>query len=329
MRHLPCCVVLVAAMLSGCQRNISGTYLASDRDAVCWLQVVRTPDNHLTGQLATSILGPDGRIERNAVSITGAVDDDHVTLSGTQLFGLQTITLSGSLHGNKLTLTGVEPAPLVLTRADLSAYQEKLNALSVKSQSFIEANNAAIARQKSAWAQQSFVADVDQTVAKMRRFEAEADVHLERFPGVEKRYHAITAKMTAYIDRERQLAKNPQAGVARGQLFVAATQASIATDQLHNSGELLQSSLQTNIRPIAITANELEQKCRAVAATLHELTEQQIEVRTAACTRLSLADAPFRLRLNSVSAGLSHLEQVYLQERNSQQKLVHTAYALE
>lgn len=42
------------SMVTGCQRNISGSYLASDNSAVLWLQVVRTPDNHLTGQLPWS-----------------------------------------------------------------------------------------------------------------------------------------------------------------------------------------------------------------------------------------------------------------------------------
>ena len=40
---LPACAAFVVVLMAGCQRNISGSYLASDNSAVVWLQVVRTP----------------------------------------------------------------------------------------------------------------------------------------------------------------------------------------------------------------------------------------------------------------------------------------------
>ncbi len=43
-------------LLSGCKKDVSGSYLANDKVAVCWLQLVRTPDNHLTGQMVSSVL---------------------------------------------------------------------------------------------------------------------------------------------------------------------------------------------------------------------------------------------------------------------------------
>ena len=57
-----CCLGLLTVGLlaaSGCRREISGTYLATDPNGAVWLQLVRTPDNHLTGQLAISTLKPD------------------------------------------------------------------------------------------------------------------------------------------------------------------------------------------------------------------------------------------------------------------------------
>ena len=47
-------------LVTGCERNISGYYLESNNSAVRWLQVVRTSDNHLTGQLAARVVKPNG-----------------------------------------------------------------------------------------------------------------------------------------------------------------------------------------------------------------------------------------------------------------------------
>ena len=76
--------------------------------------------------------------------------------------------------------------------------------------------------------------------------DAEADLHLGRFPNAEKGYEAITAKVSEYVTRERQLAGSPNRTVDRSQLYVAANQASLNTDQMHYQGQSLQSSLDTN-----------------------------------------------------------------------------------
>ena len=73
----------------------------------------------------------------------------------------------------------------------------------------------------------------------MHNFSVEADGHLARFPGAEDRYRAVTTKMAQYVNREGDLSGNPNASVARSQLGVAATQVSLATDQLHNTAQSL------------------------------------------------------------------------------------------
>src|SRR5882672_3974099 len=125
--HRPCALravvfgLLIITSMSGCQRDISGGYLAGDQSAVCWLQIVRTPDNRLTGQLAVSILKPDGSIERNSISLTGAVDGKNVSLTGSGFLGLQTVSLSGALSGDTLTLTGTQAIPVIFRRSSMDA----------------------------------------------------------------------------------------------------------------------------------------------------------------------------------------------------------------
>ena len=181
MRHLLLCFVSALVLLSGCQRDVSGKYIGKFTNGVWWLQLVRTPDNHLTGQLEASVLKADGSIERETVSLTGAVNGANVTISAKQL-GFDVLTLSGTLDGDTLTLTGGQPSPIVLTQSDLGDYQQQLNALNAQSQRILAAKNAAVARQRTEQTQQNFISEIDRIVGGMQRFDSEADVYLSRFP---------------------------------------------------------------------------------------------------------------------------------------------------
>jgi hypothetical protein len=319
MRRLNLCVVAVFVLLTSCKRDISGTYLASDDSTVVWLQLVRTPDNHLTGQLAASVMKPDGSIDRKSAPITGAVDGENVTLTATGFFGLQTATFSGTFEGSNLTLTGVEPTPFVLKRSSLADYEAHVAALNARSQNIIAAKTAAESRERTEQAQRNFVSQVDVLIGNMQRFDSEADVHLSRFPNVEKGYQAITVKMNGYVERERQLAGNPNASNTRSQLSNAATQASFVTDQVHNQGESLQSTFDNNVKPIAAEVTTFEQRCQTA----------EVDATKAACARLVNAAPLFHEKYNAMLAGFTHLEQVYTNESKAQQALLQTADKLQ
>jgi len=327
MRRLSLCIIVAVVILSGCQRDISGTYLASDKASVAWLQLVRTPDNHLTGQLALSSLKSDGTIDRRSTSLNGAVDGENVTLSGSKFLGFDTFTLSGVLRGGTLTLSGGdEPTPIIFKRATLSDYQAQASELNASSQGILNAKAAIRAKQRIAVAETNFVSEIDRLIGNMQRFDSAADVHLGRFPGAEKDYQAITAKVASYVERERQLASNQNASIARSQLYVDANQASFATDQLHNQGEMLQSALESNVKPLADEVSKMGQIC---AVPTPSLSPAQNEERSASCNRLSGAAPQFRQKFDAMSAGLTHLEQVYQRERNAQQELLRSAQRLE
>jgi hypothetical protein len=329
LRGMSTYAAVAMALTVGCHSNISGSYLASDDSAVIWLQVVRTPDNHLTGQLAANVLKPDGTIEQNSALVTGAVDGENVTIQGSRFFGLESFVLSGTLNGNVLTLTGAQSVPLTFARSTSAEFQAKVADLNVRSKSIVQAKAAAQTQLRTLEAERQFVAEVDRLIGRMQEFDSQADVHLGRFPGAEKAYEGITTKMGAYVERERQLAGNPNAAVARGQLSVAANQAAIQTEQMHNQGEVLQSALETNVKPISDQGVAFEQQCHAVSQNRGNLTPEEVQNVNAACDRLERAVTPFRQQFSAMSAGLSHLEQVYQRERDSQQRLIQESERLE
>jgi hypothetical protein len=129
--------------------------------------------------------------------------------------------------------------------------------------------------------------------------------------------------MAQYVDRERQLAGNPNASVARSQLVVAANQTSLLTDQIHNQVVPLGWSLQNNIKPIADELSLLEQQCGQPAPASSDDTLARTH--GAACGRLKDAAAPFRQKFDAMVAGLDHLERVYGDEHGKQQQLLQDA----
>lgn len=316
-----CSVML--CLLTGCRSNISGSYMASDQSTVCWLQLVRTPDNRLSGQITYATVTKDGQIQRNSVAVTGAVDGDNVTISGSKFLGFDTFTFSGVQHGNYLTLTGAEATPMTLRRATLAEYQSQEAALQAQSQKIIAAKLDEGERAKAFQHQRDFVAEVSALIGKMDTFERAADVHLGRFPNAERAYGAITDRMKTLVARQRQLAGNENAGVARGQLSVAVTQTSLQTDQLHNQGESLQSALEGNIQPLVNESANLEQQCgAATSGAPTPFTPEELQNVRNVCDRLNAAVGPFRAKFNAMSSGLAHLEDVYRQEERTQQTLI-------
>ena len=342
---------LAVVLLAGCHRDISGAYLASDKSAVVWLQLVRTPDNRLTGQLAANILKQDGTIEQNSVPVAGAVDGENVTIQGSQFFGLESFVLSGTMNGNTLTLTGAQSIPLTFTRSTSAEFQASVAELNARSRSIIQAKAAAQARLEAEQAeaqarfqaeqaaaqarmqadeaQRNFINTIDQLIGRMQHFDSEADVHLARFPGAEKSYQAITTRISQYVARERELSGNPNASVARSQLSVAATQTSLLTDQMYYQTQSLESSLQTNVKPLVDDLDVLGQRCGQPSSGSDSLSADQIQARNAACGRLSDAGTPFRQKFNAMASGLAHLEQVYQDEHSKQQELLQTAEKLQ
>lgn len=308
-------------LLFACRRNISGSYLATDGSAVCWLQVVRTPDNRLSGQISGSRLADDGSIQRTSTTISGAVDGENVTISGSRFLGLESIALSGTLNGDTLTLTGRQSIPVIFRRAELSDFQRSEAVLTSHSQSIIAAKLDAQAKTKTFQSQKNFVIGVDQLIRKMAGFEKQADVHLARFQNGEKAYGGITDKVRAYVARQRQLSGNPNAGVTRSQLSVAATQVSLQTDQIHNGAEQLKASFDSDIRPLMGESQNLEQQCHAIPPNV-PFTPEEIQSINGACGRLENAIPLFRDKFKAMGDGLLHLEQVYQREHIAQEQLL-------
>lgn len=172
-------------------------------------------------------------------------------------------------------------------------------------------------------ANEEFLAEIAQTISRMQEFESEVDLHLSKFPGAEEVLHAVTAKVSEYVDRERRLVGNPQAAVARGQLDVEANQASITTSQFRNSAQSLIASLETSVQAITRETGSLSLRCQSTNPP--DLTPEQIQARKVRCDQFSSAQDPYRQKLEAIKRGLLHIEHVYAEESNAQANLLQAA----
>lgn len=115
---------------AGCGNDVSGSYVARSASAVYLLQLVSTPGGHVTGQLEISELGSDGKIDQDAMIVSGTIDGTTVdiTLKPHGIF-LPAVPMSGTFRNDVLTVTigAHEKTPLVFREAAGKDYaSEKL-----------------------------------------------------------------------------------------------------------------------------------------------------------------------------------------------------------
>lgn len=313
-----------SVLLIGCSRHeVSGSYIAKFTNGIYWLQLVETPDRHLTGQFDTLVLGTDGKVAYDNLSVTGAADGDKISVLLKPISLLPfTVTASGALDGDKLTLsggfTGGQPSTVVLVRTEASEYQAQVKAINTQSQRILAAKAEADARENAAQQKRNRIAKLGQLVSEMEHFSAVVNAQIKK-PWVEKRYHDITSRMQEYLKAQRQLVNNPGASFKRSQISYAIDQGVFATDQVHNGVQSDQGYFTANVEPLMKQATEAERGCElAHNPNSGNSASPEAEAENSACLRLLNAFPIFKRTYDAKAGHLSHLEEVYQQQKQLQ-----------
>ena len=124
--------------------------------------------------------------------------------------------------------------------------------------------------------------------------------------------------MTEYLQRERTLAGNQNAVVARGQLSGAIDQAAIATEQLHNSVRPTQWDFRNNAEPLM---NQVAAATNACQTETNDSTSVDTQARRETCQRVLDAAPNFKQQFHALAKNLAHIEEVYQQEHATQKQL--------
>jgi hypothetical protein len=81
--------------------------------------------------------------------------------------------------------------------------------------------------------------------------------------------------------------------------------------------------------PLLSEETTLDQGCHEGGPVDSNLAPVEVEARRSACNHLMGAAPEFHQKYTAVSTGLSHLEEVYKREKNTQERLLETAQKLE
>jgi len=310
--------------LAGCgPKSISGGYLGKSPGTVVWLQLVETPDKHITGQLNTTSIDKNGKLLYITAPVTGAVDGESISLSFRRDALLAaTVQLAGTVNGDTLNLRGGPTGEeVILHRAKDDELTAEKQELAAQSQRFLAAKAEAAQRADAARREKQQLDEVRSLTQSVTRLNADVPRRVAQLLTAEKAYADITAKMRKLVQRQQALAGNPGAGVARNDVVVNLNQNLVNSNQAHISANWAAQSLRTDIKPVIDRLTAAEQSCHQAGAAASPANE--------ACQAL-LAVAPAAgLNAQAANSAIARVEAAYARERSQQEELFRTAQQLQ
>lgn len=325
--RLAACLILI--LLNGCSRTVTGTYVVFESDGLVRLDLVRTPDSRLSGEITLVRINPHGKLDQNSYRVSGASDGDRLTLAGSGFLGMESASVSGQLSGRTLTITGRGLESMELQRTGLVDIQKAVTTLKKKADEIARAEQVQLQRERQATDRANFVAAVDAHATRLQEFQDAVSTRTKDLGPAESRIRAITTSMERYLERQRELARNPNARVMRSQIVIAMNQGTIASDQWQSSLETLQSDFIEKRNALIPAAQRLLTSCTVFISHLQDESEQEFAARQSSCQRLSAIDAPAVETAKKLETGLVHLQKVYLDERARQDAALRSAEQLQ
>ena len=271
-------------------------------------------------------MNPEGQIHYIDWSVGGVADGSDISLNlkPTSLL-LGVVNVSGSLSGNKLTLTGgisgTSSDSYVLYRSSLDQYRTALAALKRQSAATIKqrreaavkaviAATAEAMREKVQRDQEAFAADVHKLCDGMDKFTVAGRAMIQTIPEIAARYRAITAKMRNYLQRGRGLSNT---SYAKGQVSYALNDGLFAADRVHFKAQSLQDSFSNDVEPQMRAADR--------ALGICSRPSMPVPIVDPACKRLKDLYPSYSEVYRNVAQGLADIERTYQAELKKQRAL--------
>lgn len=313
------------AVLCGCgQKNVSGSYIAKPPGTVVWLQLVETPDKHLTGQLDTASIDKSGKLVYLNAPVSGAINGESISISfKPQALLASSVQLAGTFSGDILTLRGGPTGDAVtLHRANDDEFAKGRQELVEQSQRLLAAKADADQRAQTERQQKERLEMVRDLERRIKRINAELPARVERLLKMENTYVSITQKMRGLVQRQQVLAGNSGADVARSQIVVALNQGLVDSNQAHIIANSDGQSLRSAIGPAMERLPIAEQSCHSAGSPGNSGD-------STACLAL-LAEAPEAERnAQALTRAIARLELAYQRERAQQEELLRVGERLQ
>jgi len=297
--------------------GISGSFVGKSENSAGLLQIVETDSGHLTGRFEQITIQPDGKTTTMNASLTGVRNGETVivTIKAAQFLS-GSISASGTYRDGVLHLTGGGDGFTItwnLNKADEADFRSQAAVLSK------QAAEISLARSRSQLVQQ-----MNELTREMNAYASKIDQNLAGFTPTEQRYRLITENMRVNYSRSRSIYDDRygQASVARGQMIVDITQASIEAEQLHSNVESASQNFETRVAALNGGYTNLHRTCPNVVDAPPDVAELHT-----ACQVLSASAKAFQRSVVTTRSAFVHIEQVWQGERIRQENIVQAANA--
>ncbi|MBV9304328.1 MAG: hypothetical protein JOY62_14580 [Acidobacteriaceae bacterium] len=285
------------------------------------LQLTQTDNGQISGVLSIVELNAEGKIDSVQEPVGGALDNGQITLSLHSGFaGLTLNSLAGTVHGNVITLQHVNSNGAVgaceFSRGSANEFTRYADGVRAKAESILVNRRLAGIPRAS-----------EETVQQAERWIADAQLHVQRLPGVEDGYNQIENRMRDLVRRERTLSNSVsrmQISVAVSQLNVDAMSVDVQGDAVWShvlsSGTNLNQSFAKIISGCAVSETELRE---------HGASEAALGGWRAACRSIATEKEKFDSGFTLVTQKMAELKTFRNDAQRRRQALVDRATELQ
>lgn len=229
------------------------------------------------------------------------------------------------VEGQGFHLTGSAGLDLHLVRADEAAFQAAAPCIRQQSDAIIIPTRQAELQQRAAILVRKRADLVDALVKRMQAFDAKAPTQLQNFQALGRRYRDATAWMRAALQRQRSTAGDYRAGVARSQIAVAISQASIQAGSLHTQADAARSTFEGKADAVLRDVATAQGYCSAGTPdplVVADAPGGELAGLSDACHALSAEVDEFTKNIVKVRRAFGQTDDVWQSERQRQEALL-------
>src|SRR5579871_578924 len=254
---------LMAALLAttAIASPVSGVYVGAFSDRVELVQIVRTPDQRLSGRIEEAMLGSDGAVQDTSVAMDGAADGSQITLSPKSglLSGFGG-SVTGLLEGDQLELSW-QGGHMTLRRGTASDFDGAVAVLRMRAANIVSARNAAAAAQARAEQAQSLRRSAQQLSAQLDDLETATPRVLATLRAIEDRYSVFVEAIQHERRQERVFAAIGGNGAAAGSAGAEAAALTVQMTSLHVAFISLRGQANSGVQPLLQELSSIETAC--------------------------------------------------------------------
>jgi hypothetical protein len=278
--------------------------------------LVEANSGQLSGRYEQRKMIGGNRLEQLNASVTGTSDGQTIVLQVRPTEVLAgTYVLSGTISGSIVQLAGGgygQNFHLNLTKGSEEDFKDQVASLSASVNRTVATANL-----------EAELAKAEKALEAMSNFSKKPKPEPSAFVPYEQRYRSTTQQMQAALGRQQSIPRFIQTP-RRGQIGTAINQASIETNQIHESVKSKEEEFQKGAIAALQTIEPLAGRCKDISAQAN-IAPPTLEKLKSQCGRFKPIAKQFIEDAKKIADSYAKVEAVWRQERQKQDAIVRSA----